>query len=102
LKYYTGPDASFELVLDCLEQNNIETMVEPEEVAKLIKSSRAEIPKPKGRKEERYYSREFTPLILHDPRKFTRDLKKCPHGVLAGKKCAICDPEGFRKEYGDI
>lgn len=33
-------------------------------------------------------------------RDFTEGLKKCPHGVLVGTKCAICDPEGFRADRG--
>ena len=42
------------------------------------------------------------PVIRHDPRKFTEGLTMCPHGVLKTRICAICDPEGFRKEMGDF
>lgn len=31
---------------------------------------------------------------------FADEIKKCAHGVPTGKVCAICDPEGFRLEYG--
>lgn len=42
------------------------------------------------------------PVIRHDPRKFTQGLTMCPHGVPKTRICAICDPEGFRKEMGDF
>lgn len=42
----------------------------------------------------------ISPMAAHDPRDFTEGLKKCPHGVIVGAKCAICDPEGFRADRG--
>ena len=35
-----------------------------------------------------------------DPRGAVAGLPKCPHGVIKTRKCAICDPAGFRREYG--
>ena len=56
---------------------------------------------------ERYRSWEpddhlpLSPILRHDPRTATDSLPKCPHGVLTTRKCAICDPEGFRLQNGD-
>jgi len=36
----------------------------------------------------------------HDPRRFSRELDRCAHGVLKTKKCAICNRRDFETEYG--
>jgi hypothetical protein len=38
----------------------------------------------------------------YDPRRFTRGVRRCPHGILMTKKCAICDEEAFGVEYGGL
>ncbi len=40
------------------------------------------------------------PIFDHDPRDSVAGLPKCPHGIPLYRKCAICDPEGFREAYG--
>lgn len=47
-------------------------------------------------------SPRLSPILRHDPRDATAALPKCPHGVLRTRKCAICDPEGFRRENGEL
>jgi len=76
--------------------------IRPEEIAQQIRAAYAQRVQQHSRS-GRNPSREsyaFTPLIAHDPRPHTDGLEKCPHGVLKIKKCAICDPEGFRLEHG--
>lgn len=36
----------------------------------------------------------------HDTRDYTSRIERSPHGVLKTQKCAICDPEGFRRANG--
>ena len=112
-----GPVPSFRLIADCLEQHP-DARDSPAEIARIIKLARPHIvsPRPpkhaarlkrrKGKRRRRSGQPGESTLptvalaMAHDPREFTKDLPKCPHGVLKTKKCAICDPEGFRLEYG--
>ena len=38
--------------------------------------------------------------VLDHQRLTPENVSHCPHGVPAGKICAICDPEGFRDTVG--
>ncbi len=43
----------------------------------------------------------FSPIFGRDPRKTRDGLKQCTHGYLIGGPCPLCDPEGYRRLYGE-
>ena len=114
-----GNIPSFKIIADYLS-HHINTKNKPDELARIIKQSSKVTPvtlPPKQtnstKEQEResvkgHLQRKLTenlPLYScniqkHDPRVFTENLPKCPHGVLKVRKCAICDPDGFRLDYG--
>ena len=116
-KEFKGTVPPFSIIADCLEQH-ISAKDTPTELARIIKLAHPhvispplpkQINKPKRRKGKSPSGggnaggdtlSTISPIMAHDPREFTENLPKCPHGVLKIRKCAICDPEGFRLEYG--
>ena len=106
-KHFTSSEPpSFKVIAAFLDQHG-HLPASPEDIAQQIRAARAQRSKRRSRSQDgvigRSPSREsdvFTPLIAHDPRPYTEDFDKCPHGILKFKKCAICDPEGFRLEHG--
>ena len=104
--FAAGEAPSIKVIAAFLDQHG-PVQASPEDIAQQIRAARAQRPKKRSRLQDgvvgRSPSREsdvFTPLIAHDPRPYTEDFDKCPHGILKFKKCAICDPEGFRLEHG--
>jgi hypothetical protein len=59
--------------------------------------------KTRGGYSDRKEPESFSPILWQgrDPRNALEGLPKCPHGVLIGRKCALCDPEGFELYHGD-
>ena len=100
--FTSGGAPSVKLIAGLLKMHGRQ-QVTPEEIAQQIRAAytqRAKQHSPGGSQNPGRESYAFTPLIAHDPRPHTDGLEKCPHGVLKIKKCAICDPEGFRLEHG--
>ena len=110
-KNFKGPLPSFKIIADCLEQHPT-ARASPEEAARIIKltcpwiASASKRRSAKGRSPRgggRLISDTpptMSPIMARDPRNFTKNVKKCPHGVLKTRKCAICDPKGFAFETG--
>ena len=108
---------SYSTIADCLKAHS-SASDNPAEIAQIIKQTHVQRVKPsrpvnsgkphrgKGSPGLRanYADSEtrpaITPQMGHDPRDATQGMDKCPHGVLRLRKCAICDPQGFRLQHG--
>ena len=104
---FKGQVPSFYVIAKCLENH---PTAGPDEIAEFLRgtwsgTSKVKRPKEKvvklgGWGHSAIDASTGGSMMMHDPRRHIQGLEKCPHGVLIGKKCALCDPEGWRQDTG--